>query len=41
VAFNKGAGDALREEARAAPTMAAERDSPVRCFAMALTDSRW
>jgi hypothetical protein len=41
VAVFRGAGEALREDARAAPTMALERDSPVMCFASRLTDSRW
>lgn len=36
-----GAGEELRDEARAAPMMALERDSPVMCFVIALTDSRW
>lgn len=35
------AGDALRDEASAAPTIALERLSPVICFVMAFTDSRW
>jgi hypothetical protein len=36
-----GAGELLREEARAAPMMALESDSPVMCFVMALTEARW
>lgn len=35
------AGETLREEARAAPTMALERLSPVMCLLIAFTDSRW
>lgn len=35
------AGEALREEARAAPIIALERLSPVICFVMAFADSRW
>ena len=35
-----GAGEELRDEARAAPMMALERDSPVMCFVIAFTDSR-
>lgn len=36
-----GFGELVREEARAAPIMALESDSPVMCLVMAFTDSRW
>lgn len=36
-----GAGDALREDAKAAPIMALESDSPVMCFVICRTESRW
>jgi hypothetical protein len=39
--FGAGAGDALREDARAAPMMALESDSPVMCLVICLTESRW
>jgi hypothetical protein len=36
-----GAGEALREDASAAPIMALDSDSPVMCFVICLTESRW
>lgn len=36
-----GLGDEVRLLASAAPIMALLSDSPVMCFVMALTDSRW
>jgi hypothetical protein len=36
-----GAGEEVRDEAKAAPIMALLRDSPVMCLVIAFTDSRW
>jgi hypothetical protein len=36
-----GAGETLREDASAAPIMALDRDSPVMCLVICLTESRW
>jgi hypothetical protein len=40
VAACAGAGDELREDARAAPIMALDSDSPVMCWVICLTESR-
>lgn len=37
----EGAGEAFREDAKAAPMMALESDSPVMCWVICLTESRW
>lgn len=35
-----GLGEEVRDEARAAPIIALESDSPVMCFVIAFADSR-